>query len=324
MFGRLFYRVSYVALAVLGWRARRFPSLGVPGCVPLAGRIDGLSFAPPLKIRGRFGRSMSVPAILRIDIDGPGSTTSPAALHPVATRLFPDRPKFTFNVAFACGRARPLRPGVYGDPRSPWFNVFAGYYELDVDRALWDRPFGYRRVDGKWEVDTDDVGRLGSADWNYFSNYMYGVPLDAIEPVDKPVATFGPPGSIEIAGRRWHHLTAEGMRAASAFLARGGPSLVDTVPVLTQIWRVVFGLPYRGDESPTIASSPPVCARRALHVLRGTARPLSNVSFSGGTANQWWEAQESSRAALNREFLVLQMHATRTLIERRFAHLGFD
>lgn len=319
-------RLIYWLLSALAWLARRVPGLHLPGWVPLAGAIDGHSFAPALQIRGgkRLGRSMTVPAILKIEIDGTRGTAVPHALHPVATRLFAQHPPFTFNVSFACGAARRFRPGVYGDPRSPWFNVFAGYYEIDVAKSAWDRPFGYERAGDRWVVNTDDISRLGSADWNYFSNFMYGVPLAAIEPVDAPVATFEPPASVTLAGRRWDHVRADGMRAASAYLAHADARpLVDTVPGLTDLWRVVFGLPYRGPRGDPAESFFSTTMRAELYACFVDDGTHYRTFIFGGTVNQWWEGTDPARIALNRDLLALEMSTIAELIGDQFSHLGF-
>src|SRR6185503_6269632 len=93
----------------------------------------------------------------------------------------------------------------------------------------WKRPFGYE-LDGT--IVADDLARLGEADWNYFSNFMYGVPLDAITPVDKPESTLRQLPPKHIANRRWDHLEVSGMKVASSYVAEGGEQLVDNHPVL--------------------------------------------------------------------------------------------
>ena len=172
-------RLSYLALRLVRATAHRFPRLSVPGWVPLAGDIDGRGWAPPVSVEGfSYGKSMTIPAILEIHIDGRTGEAKPGVLAPVATRLFDGYPPFVFNVSFACGASKPFQPAVYGDPRSPWFNVFVGYYEIDVTKREWERPFGYRRnAAGDFELELEDISRLGEADWNYFSNFMYGVPF---------------------------------------------------------------------------------------------------------------------------------------------------
>jgi hypothetical protein len=328
-------RLVYWFLRVLHRLARWFPNLRVPGWLPLVGDIDNRTWATPVDIRGgkTHGRSMTVPAILEIHVDGSTGRTTPPALAPVAQRLFAGYPPFIFNVSFACGRARPFRPGVYADPRSPWFNVFVGYYQIDVLQSVWQRPFGYRMNDaGVLAPCTDDLARLGEADWNYFSNYMYGVPIDAVHRADRPDATFAVRPQVEIAGRRWDHLEATGMNVASAYLApEDRRQLVDNDRLLSGVWRCVFGEPFRRRraEGPETSFFPtPMRAQLyACHTTAGDDRDLKGAVYRtmifGGTINEWWSAQAPGRAAHNDAFLALQMQTIRTLIERRFSHLGF-
>jgi hypothetical protein len=327
MWRRVRRRAIYTFLRTLRWLARRRPHMRMPGFIPLVGDIDDRIWAPPVTVHGRgFGRSMTIPAILEIKIDGRGKTASPAAFTPVATRLFADYPPFLFNVSFACGSGRMFRPGVYGDPRSPWFNVFVGYYQIDVSRTEWSRPFGYTH-DGQLEI--ADLARLGEADWNYFSNHMYGVPLDAIAPVDDPDAKFTVLDSVEIAKRRWDHVEARGMTVASAYLAnRDHRRLDDPHPILSDVWRCVFGEPYH-DRSHA-QSFFPTSMRARLYAsfveaddnrdLRG---PVYRTFIFGGTVNEWWGARTPANAAHNEAFMALQMATIEDLIAREFAHLGF-
>jgi hypothetical protein len=325
----------YRLLRLLRWLARWFPNLKVPRWVPLAGDIDGHSWAPPVDVRGgrAFGDSMTVPAILEIRVDGTRGTTNPPALAPVATRLFPGYAPFIFNVSFACGRARAFRPGIYGDPRSPWFNVFVGYYQIDVARSAWNRPFGYRPAPGGgFEPEVADLARLGEADWNYFSNYMYGVPLDVVEATDRPEAQFTVLPQVEIAGHRWDQLEATGMKVVSSYLAADDRRrLVDNDKLLSGVWRCVFGEPFR-DRRPAAppASFFPTPMRARLYACytadehdRDLREPVYRTLIFGGTVNEWWGAHDPDGAARNAAFLDLQMQTIRSLIARRFAHLGF-
>ena len=101
----------------------------------------------------------------------------------VKERLFGGSKDFLFNVCFVVGDYMNSQSGDYGNPNSHWFNVFFGYYEIVVSKSDWNRPFGYTK-DKK--IDFDEVSRLGMADWNFFSNWMYGVPIEKINQVLRP------------------------------------------------------------------------------------------------------------------------------------------
>lgn len=320
------------AMAVI---ARRYPTLKLPRWVPLAGDIDGRMWAAPVELNDKkFGRSMTIPAVLEIHVDGrEGGRTSPLILHPVATRIFGGYEPFIFNVSFACGRALPLTPGVYNDPGSPWFNVFAGYYEIDVSQAAWGRPFGYAedRSEGGFRLQEglEDLSRLGAADWNYFSNYMYGVPLEAIFAIDQHETRLTAGPRQEIAGQMWDHVIGDAVDVVSAFTSTG-TRLEDNDYLLNDLWQCAFGLPYTASEPRT--SYFPTSMHAELYVCydaaagdRDLREPVYRTFVFGGTVNNWWAEQldASDRSRYNAEFLDFQMHTIRSLIADRFAHLGF-
>ena len=167
-----------------------------PDLDPAIGEVGGDRLAHPPRIsHPRFGRSMSwVPTIARFRVDTANrAVTNVGSI--VKPKFFPHLPDFVFNVCFAVGHPSLRAPQLpdlpplsfpYGDPTSIWFNVFVGYYQLDAPKSGWTRPFAYvPGSDAKFtRIEFDDIVRLGKADWNYFSNYLYGVPADCIEPFD--------------------------------------------------------------------------------------------------------------------------------------------
>lgn len=181
---RVWGRVAFALLRVARWIAlspvarRLTRGVNLPGWIPLLGDIDGRYLTPPASVEFGGRRSMSAPT-LELTVDGRAGTARPAALAPVA-ELFAGQPRFVFNVCFSCGDGDSQ--GVYADPESIWFNVFFGYYQIDVARSLWERPFGYRRgTGGALEIHHRDLAAIGEADWNHFSNFLYGVPLGVVK-----------------------------------------------------------------------------------------------------------------------------------------------
>jgi hypothetical protein len=203
-------RARIAASAALGFP--RFMRL------PLVGDIDGRFRSPGARIDDpRFGRSEGLPFTLEVVVDGERS--APAGVGREVDRVFfRDRGKLLFNVSFACGKPQGLfRRGLYGDPRSHWFNVFFGCYQIDVPKRVWGRPFGYRE-DGR-TIDRDEVLRIGKSDWNYFSNWIYGVPDSAITPTDRlddPWLRFEQRPRRRVNGRAWDEVLLDGVRVASA------------------------------------------------------------------------------------------------------------
>jgi hypothetical protein len=108
------------------------------------------------------------------------------------------------RVMFEVGR-RPVGSQIspYGDPRSRWFNVFLGAYELRVPKTA-GRPIGFSSTG---EIVVNDLAAVALTDWGFLSNYMVGasVPLQARET--------GPPLTYEdtvvlLGKQKWHSVLA--------------------------------------------------------------------------------------------------------------------
>ncbi|MFO0512836.1 MAG: hypothetical protein ACK51K_19480, partial [Gammaproteobacteria bacterium] len=244
-----------------------------------------------------------------------------------------------FNVCFSCGAPKGvLREGSYGDPTSPWFNVFFGYYQIDVVASAWGRPFGYCDA-SSGAVDTDDVVRIGKADWNYFSNWMYGVPDAAIVPTDRlddPQLRFEQRPRRAVNGRAWDEVLLDGVRVASAYDPgrADGLQLVDR-GLWSALWRASFGLPLRRavvDEPAFFAV--PMAARLYMAYRESAAdddlgEPSYQTFFFGGTVNRWYAehaadaAERDRRRAFNEAFLEAQMRAVERVMRDPCGDLGF-
>lgn len=286
---------------------------------PTPGSIGGSVWAhPPYVNDPQLGRSRSVvPIINRIHVDDRPQLG--ARMGQIAKVIFfPEYPAFVFNVCFAVGDfSLILQPGLYGDPHSHWFNVFMGYYQLDAPKAIWTRPFGYERADTHARVAFEDILRLGKADWNYFSNYMYGVPEDCIEPYNKvdPSTPCRNLGRLPIGQRSWDSIEIED-EAVSAYESEtpGARGLVYN-SMLTPLWRRTFGLPCpRPDFQQSFISTK---LRGRMYMSFSEDEDSYHTVIFGGTVNK------SFPASLNERFLELQMQACRETIERHYPRLGF-
>lgn len=169
----------------------------------------------------------------------------------VKEQLFADTPPLTLNIVACCGAPTgPSNgPGVYTDPDSVWFNIFFGVYQMDCKKAAgWTRPFGYESAAGVASVVRgEDLARVGKSDWNWFSNYLYGVPHEVClqySAVDMSKITFTPTTTAHYGASQWHELTMSGVEVASAYQsdAAGAQRLVEN-SVLTPTWQSSFGLP---------------------------------------------------------------------------------
>ncbi len=308
---------------------RRF--LAALTSLPLVGAVGGSPFAHGPVVEDAdpvIGRSVSLgPTVVRIVVgDEGGAPANVGSL--VKRKFFPERPGFLFNVCFSRGPGRS-----YGDPHSIWFNVFVGYYEIDVARRSWGRPFGYLSGRGVAPaIDFEDVVRIGKADWNYFSNYMYGVPARHIEPFDRVdlgavrCAHLGREricgGRTEARGHYWDSVELDHVEVVSAYLSDGdGEALESPSPLLSPLWRLSFGRPCPRLTHPR--SFIPTDMRARLYMSYSECHhPALGESYRthifGGTVNNAYPDAEK-----NGRFLDLQMRALRRVIREHYPDLGF-
>jgi hypothetical protein len=288
---------------------------------PTPGSVGGSVWAhAPFINDAEIGRSRAVvPIINRIHVDG-SHKIGPGMGSLAKKAFFADYPGFVFNVCFAVGDFSLFyRPGSYGDPYSPWFNVFVGYYQLDAPKSDWTRPFGYESGDPHGAIAFADILRLGKADWNYFSNYMYGVPLDCISPfnnIDLASTPCQHLGREVIGSRSWDLVRVDNVEVGSAYEsdAPGARRLVNNT-LLTPVWRRTFGLPHPRPDFPQ--SFIPTSMRALMYLSFSEDKDHYYTAIFGGTVNQ------SFPDALNERFLDLQLKAGREVITRNYPNLGF-
>lgn len=332
--------IALLALSAIRWLAIRVRRLWVPFRLPCVGDINGRMWARPVEITDAdllkaglplpdFVPSMTVPSILEITINKKAGQSRPRRLSEPLAELFQPFPELRVNVAFSCGKARPLAFGKYGDPTSPWFNVFAGYYQVDV-RQSFGRPFGYQKDEdhgGCFMIDPHEIAILGKADWNYFSNYLYGVPLKLLQQPSAPWQ-FMPAATQEINRRYWDHLCGTKISIVSAYQSTIGQQLSHSWWFLNNLWRAAFGQPVMTDKPaesffPTKLDAElyvSFCADENDFDLRA---PVFRTYIFGGTTNGTWVGDVQERAVHNKTFLSLQMTKLTKLIESSFEGLGF-
>lgn len=303
-----------------GWTCHHFPTVVVAAWSPTLGAVGGDVVAyPPQVDDGGAGSSTSiVPTITRIPVDAIARVGTPVGSM-VKAALFAAVPDFVFNVCFAVGPFRVLRPGAYGDPTSPWWNVFAGYYQLDCPKPAWTRPFGYTLAGGVATVCFDDVLRLGKADWNYFSNWMYGVPLAFVTPYDAP-----DPGVVctvldraTVGQSQWDTVDVDGFSAVSAYQSQAkGAAQLDDNTVLTPLWRATYGEPASqpGHDQSFLGT----LMHARLYMAYREDADAFHTYFFGGTVNKAFDA------AGNAQFLADQMTACAKVIADHYPTLGFS
>jgi len=232
----------------------------------------------------------------------------------VKEAFFPDDPPFLFNVAFSCGDPGIFGKGLYTDPRSIWFNVFFGYYEIDAPCSTWARPFGYRAAAPGAAVEFADVVRIGKADWNYFSNHVYGVPLAAIRPldaIDMGTVTRRDLGRKRIGDSWWDHIELDGVEVVSAYTAPGEKGrLEDTDGFFSRIWRAIFGRPCpRPGATPSFV---PTRMRAELYMAWTKAKdvdvngPVWRTLIFGGTVRSDHPDGAAARRFLDRQLAAVE------------------
>jgi hypothetical protein len=283
---------------------------------PAVGEIGGgPDFAEPVVEDPRYGRSqLCTPAILRLHVDEGERAISDAG-RLVKKTLFDEYPPFVFNTVACVGEADARGRGAYPNPNSIWFNVFFGCYQIDAARSDWSRPFGYLAAEGAAsQIAFDDITRLGEADWNFFSNWMYGVPMEAIEPYNKvdPVKSVQEPDAEPIGNTLWHRAAVEGVIAVSTYESDAGGALrLVTNSHIDDVWRRAFGLPNPQSNQPD--SFVPTTLRAEFRMAYAEDEDAYHTVICGGTAT----------VPVDRDFLDAQMTAIRATIERSYPDCGF-
>ena len=284
---------------------------------PAVGQIAGSpAVIEPLVDHPRFGRSqLCTPTVLRIFVDEQERAVADVG-QIVKERMFPAYPPFAFNTVACVGRVREGAPGLYTDPGSIWFNVFFGYYPLDCPKSAWSRPFGYRSAAGiDSEIEPEDVARLGKSDWNWFSNWMYGVPIEDVLPystIDMSTIEVETSPPEQIGSTKWHGLSLSRVEVASCYESdtRDAGRLVRNT-IVDDVWRRSFGLP--NPQPQHSVSFIPTTIKAQVHMAYWEDERAYHTLIFGGTA------------AIDADpgFLAAQMAAVESVIERNYAQQGF-
>jgi phospholipase C len=311
--------LSHRAWFTRPWSRRRQWSRASVAIDPSIGVIDGrTAFTPPAVDDPTYGRSQScTDTILRFHVaDEERKVCNVGQL--VKQRMFPPPYQpFVFNAVACVGAFTREGPQCYANPRSPWFNVFLGYYQIDCDRALWSRPFGFEAAAGYTsEPRIEDLVRLGKADWNYFSNWDYGVPETVLWPYDRVSVhsnDYTDGGMEEIGGRWWHRIDLLGVEVASAYVsdAPGALRLVDNTVVAGMI-RDSFGYPQSDPLHPN--SFIPKRLDAALRMAYFEDDDGYHTLIFGGTAHTGRDAG----------LLQAEVDAVEAVIAGHYAERGFE
>lgn len=286
---------------------------------PAHGSVGGEEEAhPPIFRDPEFGQTkMSSKNVTRIFVEDRYRRLANVG-QVVKRTLWDDYPDWVFNTVACVGAFDAEGRGSYSDPTSPWFNVFLGYYQIDAPKDDgWDRPFGYESADGAAsQVRVDEIIRLGKSDWNYFSNWMYGVPAGMAEQhneVDVRLVRAEQTDAGAIGEGSWHRLRIDGPRFVSAYEADadGAEKLVRN-SVLSGMWRKAFGIPNPRPEFPS--SFIPTTLEADMYIAYWEDDEAFHTTIFGGTAP----------SGANPAFLERQMAAAKHVIAMNYRTLGFS
>jgi len=309
-----FHRIPLVAKKIIGW--------------PLVGEFEGRFIVDPPKLATEeFGQASKSPGLLEIYVSSEKQWPLDIG-RTVNDRYFPDDPPIVFNVCFCCAKPTLLRGGDYANPESHWFNVFFGFYEIDVPVSRWDHPFGFEAF-GSENLRFDELERIGKSDWNYFSNHVYGVPLavcDRYKDISDRVKTWQNPAPVVIGDKRFTEGMVEDMEVVSGYVSgKDGQKLGYPCGIFSPLWRTVFGRPRRSPLFPTSFVPTRMKMRFLTRHTKGPDEDLGEEAYKtfiyGGTANitqhEWALTHQSSPVDMDR-FLAAQMDAvTRCIREDR-------
>lgn len=287
---------------------------------PLVGEIHDRFLVEPAVIEGHeFGCSSRKPQVLEIIVSE--EEQWPLGVGKIVNEVFFDKdPPIVFNVCFSCHQPDDDGHSEYADPESHWFNVFFGFYEIDVPADQWERPFGFKSKDKKKpEIEFKDLLRIGKSDWNYFSNYMYGVPwwkTCGYNRLDDPgLTTRVADRPVSVKGKEFLECEIDGMEVVSAYCAGDG-ELRRNVWLFSRVWQKQFGTcePRDGHE---VSFVPTRMKLRFLIRWEGDddydlERKAFKTFIYGGSINKGYRD-----AAFNERFLAAQMEAVKQVISSR-------
>lgn len=304
-------------LAVAGHELLRFDDV-LARFSPCRGMV-GDSAVPdqPVVRSRRFGSSQAYTShVTRIFVDETERLFTDVGSI-VKERMFGDHPPFVFNTVACTGAHDPVdgRAG-YTDPYSPWFNLFIGYYQIDAPKRDWGRPFAYRSADGgRSEIEFADLAALGKSDWNWFANWMYGVPEEyaaRYSGVDMSTLVVDQDRAEQIGESLWHPVSVDNLEFVSAYQS-GAPDAARLVrnSLLSGAWRHAYGDPVPRPDWPE--SFVPTRMRTRLYTSYWEDDDAFHTVMFGA----------ATQLGFDEAFLAAQLAAARAVIERSYGELGF-
>ncbi len=292
-------------------RRLKYVSKNIMG-LPLIGEFHNKFFIePPRLLTKKFGKASFSPIVVEIPIND--NTGIEDAGKIVNDLYFKKKPPIMFNVCFACARPSLFKGGDYANPESHWFNVFFGFYEIDVDAALWKRPFGFKNASAN-DLDFDDLLKIGKSDWNFFSNYLYGVPKNEClkySSLTDSIKTSIINTNITIGTHKFIEAEVSGVKVVSAYVSKqDNKKLLKNDGILTTIWQSAFGRPKPSNKYPDSFIPATMKLHFYIRFEKSFDHDLNSDAYKtyiyGGTINMDYNGSVN-----NDDFLKAQLEAVR-------------
>ena len=142
--------------------------------MPLVGEVNNRYFSD---IEGMndstYGRTRDSVGVYAIEIKEKPRVLKAGKI--IKDLMFKDYPDFTLNAIATSAYVDICGKSEYPNPKSHWYNVMYGFYEIDVPVSSVKSAYGF---DTKGNVVPKDIIKIGLCDWNITTGYLYGVPLE--------------------------------------------------------------------------------------------------------------------------------------------------
>lgn len=151
--------------------------------LPTVGEINGGYFMTLKEINDPiFGQSTANFEVMEFEIKDHPRVFKSAKL--VKELIFHDYPDFTLNELYGMAKVDKLtHQSDYPNPTSHWYNVYYGFYEIDLPLSTAPAAFGFDR---EGNINPTDIIKLGIADYSFLTAYNYGVPIEICKQHIKP------------------------------------------------------------------------------------------------------------------------------------------
>lgn len=142
--------------------------------LPTIGEINGKYFVEIKGINDNvFGRTRESVGVYEIEVKDKPKVLKVGKI--IKDMMFSDYPDFLLNIIATSAYVNEKGISDYANPLSHWYNVFYGFYEINVPVDKVSSAYGF---DVNGNVIPMDIIKIGLCDWNLVTAYMYGVPLE--------------------------------------------------------------------------------------------------------------------------------------------------